>query len=71
MTNETGSNTDRRADVDSVLASFGMEGLTPDTETAGILERYAAGQITLQEMSAAIEAHVKRMEVKEAVSGAV
>ena len=56
--------------MESVLASFRMEALKPDAETAAILEHYAAGQITLEEMGTAIEAHVKQMETREAVSGA-
>lgn len=52
-------NEDRRCNVASALASFGMEGLEPDLETAVILEHYASGRMTLEEMGAAIEAHVK------------
>jgi hypothetical protein len=60
----------RRADVASALASFGMEGLKPDAETAAILECYVSGEITLDAMGSAIRSHVKQMEMKEAVSGA-
>jgi hypothetical protein len=61
---------DRRANVRSVIGSFDMEGLKPDSETAAILEQYAAGRMSLAEMGAAIETHVKQMSVKETVSGA-
>ena len=61
---------DRRANVESALASFGMEGLEPDRETIAILENYAAGRMTLEEMGAAIEVRVRKMNVKAAIPGA-
>ena len=63
--------TDRRANLASALASFAMEGLEPDQETAEILDRYAAGRMTLEEMGAAIEAHVRSMGARESIPGAV
>ncbi len=59
-----------RANVEGALASFGMEGLEPDRETAVIVEDYAAGRITLEQAGAAIHAHVAQMSAKDALSGA-
>jgi hypothetical protein len=61
---------ERRANVESALASFRMEGLEPDRETRAILENFTAGGMTLEEMGFAIEARVKQMNVKAAISGA-
>ena len=61
---------DRRAAVASVLASFRMEGLEPDAETAALLAQYQAGSLSLDEFGSAIERHVARMESGEAVKGA-
>jgi hypothetical protein len=47
--------------VESVLASFGMEGLSPDARTAQLLDEYGAGAISLEELGAAIECHVTRL----------
>jgi hypothetical protein len=54
-------NLSRSTAVESVLASFGMEGLRPDARTAQLLDEYRAGTITLEELGAAIERHVTRM----------
>jgi hypothetical protein len=61
---------DRAAAVASVLASFGMEGLEPDAETAALLARYEAGSLSLDQLGAAIERHVIQMQNGEAVEGA-
>jgi hypothetical protein len=61
---------DRRGNVAGAIASFRMEGLEPDAVTAGILELYVAGRLTLEEMGAAIEDHVKQMNAGKAISGA-
>lgn len=49
---------DRPAAVTSVLASFRMEGLEPDSETAALLVQYAAGSLSLNELGSTIERHV-------------
>ncbi|MGH9607364.1 MAG: antitoxin VbhA family protein [Terracidiphilus sp.] len=59
---------DRHAAVNSVLASFGMEGLSPDPVTKALLEQYSAGAISLEEFGAAIELHVARMAADERVA---
>jgi len=61
---------DRRAAVASVLASFRMEGLEPDAETAALLAQYEAGSLSLDELGSAIERHVARMKTEQPVSGA-
>ena len=61
---------DRRANVASALASFAIEGLEPDRQTAEILDHYAAGRITLEEIGEAIQRHVMQMDANESISGA-
>lgn len=56
---------DRATAVSSVLASFGMEGLSPDRATTELLEQYSTGSISLQELGAAIERHVTQMKTRE------
>lgn len=51
--------------MSSVLASFGMEGLSPDRATTELLEQYSTGSISLQELGAAIERHVTQMKTRE------
>ncbi len=61
---------DRSTAVSNVLASFGMEGLEPDPETAALLGSYAAGSLSLQQLGSAIERHVAGMVAHEAAEGA-
>jgi len=61
---------DRASAVRGVLASFRMEGLEPDAETAALLARYEAGSLSLGELGSAIEGHVARMETEQAAKGA-
>ena len=61
---------DRPTAVGSVLASFRMEGLEPDAETAALLAQYAAGSLSLDELGSAIEHHVAQMESGEVARGA-
>lgn len=56
---------DRRVALHSVLASFGMEGLEPDAETSALLEQYAKGSLSLEQLGAAIEGHVAGMGTKK------
>jgi hypothetical protein len=57
----------RRRAVAAVLASFGIEGLAPDSATSALLEQYAGGAITLEQFGAAIERHVAGMKNRTAV----
>jgi hypothetical protein len=54
----------------SVLASFRMEDLEPDSETAALLAQYTAGSLSLNEPGSAIERHVAQMKTGEAAKGA-
>ena len=45
----------RRARVERAIASVRLEGLEPDDKAMAIFDRYAAGQLTLEEMSASIQ----------------
>ena len=56
---------DRRVVLQSVLASFGMEGLEPDAETTELLEQYATGSLSMEQLGAAIERHVVGMGTEE------
>ena len=62
---------DRRTAVSSALASFRMEGLEPDADTAAILAQYAAGSVSLEQFGSAVEDYVARLETGEAAEGAV
>jgi hypothetical protein len=53
---------DRRTAVRSVLASFRIEGLTPDGETAALLEEFSSGRLSIEEFGAAIERHATRLK---------
>jgi hypothetical protein len=61
---------DRPTAIGSVLASFGMEGLKPDSETAALLSLYAAGSLSLDQFGSAVERHVAQMATGEVVQGA-
>jgi hypothetical protein len=52
--------TQRAKDVENALASGRLEGLAPSAEAASIFQRYVDGELTLEQMGAAIEAHAER-----------
>ena len=58
---------DRRAAVESVLASFRIEGLEPDAETAALLEGFSSGRLSIEEFGAAIERHTANLRSRLAV----
>jgi hypothetical protein len=62
---------DRRTAVSSALASFRMEGLEPDADTAAILAQYAAGSVSLEQFGSAVEDYVAQLETRAAAEGAV
>jgi hypothetical protein len=47
-----------------------MEGLEPDQETAALLDRYAAGTMSLEEFGTAIEHHAASLATQEPAEGA-
>jgi hypothetical protein len=47
----------RRMAVESTIGTHAMEGLAPDETTRVLMERYAVGAITLDQFSAAMQAH--------------
>jgi len=61
---------DRSTAIGSVMASFRMEGLEPDAETAALLAQYEAGSLSLNELGSAIERHVAQMGTREVAKGA-
>jgi hypothetical protein len=60
---------DRRTEVSSVLASFRMEGLEPDAETASLLQQYAAGAMSVEQLGSAIERHAAGADVRQPAEG--
>ena len=63
----TAETIDRRAAVDSVLASFRMEGLEPDAQTAELLDDFSSGSLSIEEFGVAIERHAARLKSGPAV----
>ncbi|HEV2134226.1 MAG TPA: antitoxin VbhA family protein [Terracidiphilus sp.] len=59
----TVQNLERRTEVSSVLASFRMEGLEPDAETASLIQQYADGALSIEELGSAIERHVAQIDL--------
>jgi hypothetical protein len=51
----------RRDAVESVLASFRIEGLEPDAETLTLLDRFSGGGLSIEEFGAAIDRHAARL----------
>jgi hypothetical protein len=50
----------RQGEVENALASVRLEGLEPSAEALSVFERYANGEISLEEMGAAIDAAAER-----------
>jgi hypothetical protein len=46
---------------ESVIGTSAMEGITLDTQTLLLIRRYEDGELTREELSAAIDAHVREM----------
>jgi hypothetical protein len=70
MTKPAADVLDRPSAVRSVLASFQMEGLVPDAETAALLRQYAAGSMSLEQFGLEIDRHVARIRSEITVQGA-
>lgn len=51
---------ERQGEVENALASVRLEGLEPSSAALSIFERYACGEISLEEMGAAIDAAADR-----------
>ena len=49
----------RRRAVRSVIGTHVMEGLEPDATTRSIMNRYAEGELTLEEFSAEMQRHAQ------------
>ena len=60
---------ERRASVSQSLASVRLEGLEPTAEAKAIFERYAEGELTLDEMGQEIQALNARQFGSVHVSG--
>jgi len=66
----TDKSVDRPTAVRSVLASFRMEGLEPDAKTAALLDQYAAGSLSLEQLGSAIERHAARIKAEKSARNA-
>lgn len=51
---------ERAREIENSLASGRLEGLEPSPEAMTIFQRYIDGELTLEEMGAAIDAHADR-----------
>ena len=51
----------RRDSIASNLGTHAMEGLFPDAATLTILRRFETGELTLDQFSAAMDAHAKAL----------
>jgi hypothetical protein len=51
----------RRESNASVLGTNAMSGLFPDKETLALMNLYAEGEFTMEELSAEIDLHVKKL----------
>ena len=51
----------RRQVNESVLGTNAMEGLTLDAETLALMRRFEEGELTRQQLSAAIDRHVETL----------
>ena len=64
LVNATIEAVDRTTEVNSVLASFRMEGLEPDAETASLLQQYAAGVLSAEQLGSAIKRHAAQLNAR-------
>jgi hypothetical protein len=60
----------RRRINESVIGTNAMEGLTLDTETLALMDRYAEGELTREQLSAGIDRHVDKLLAAQGISGA-
>lgn len=51
----------RTAMVQSVLGTHAMEGIEPDAPTLALFRQYESGELTLDELSSAMDAHATRL----------
>jgi hypothetical protein len=55
----------RRQVNESVLGTNAMEGLTLDAETLALMRRFEEGELTRQQLSAAIDRHVETLLARQ------
>jgi hypothetical protein len=60
----------RRRINESVIGTNAMEGLTLDAETLALMDRYAEGELTREQLSAGIDRHVDKLLAAQGISGA-
>jgi hypothetical protein len=59
----------RRRINESVIGTNAMEGLTLDAETLALMDRYAEGELTREQLSAEIDRHVDKLLAAQGLSG--
>lgn len=59
----------RRRINQSVIGTNAMEGLTLDAETLALMDRYAEGELTREQLSAEIDRHVDTLLAAQGLSG--
>ena len=55
-----GAREQRAREIENALASGRLEGLEPSAEAMAIFQRYIDGELTLEQMGAAIDEHADR-----------
>jgi hypothetical protein len=58
----------RKQCVESVIGTNAMEGIFLDAPTLGLMRRFEAGEIEIEELSAAIDLHVSEMDLVRQIS---
>jgi hypothetical protein len=58
----------RRQAVESVIGTNAMEGIVLDAPTRALMRRFEAGEIEIEELSAAIDRHVSEMDIAPQIS---
>ena len=51
----------RQRSNQSALGTFAMEGLTADAATLAIMQQFEQGKLTLEQFSAAMDAHAQKL----------
>jgi len=58
----------RRQSVESVIGTNAMEGIFLDAPTRALMRRFEAGEIEIEQLSAAIDLHVSEMNLVRQIS---
>jgi len=61
----------RRESNEDVLGTHAMEGLSPDAATRALMDRFADGELSREQLSAAIDLHVEKLLAKRSAMAGV